>query len=113
NQPPGVVERLKGAADFTVRKAHAHRLTEAGGAGEPVGADGGEVLASVPLRDPSEHFYRQRAEKLGRRHYRAGGGDVGRRKIGIGGMALAIGTDTDGDGTLRQTLAFDPDTGEL
>ena len=51
----------KRPGELAVGEAHAHRLAEAGGAREPVGADGGKALAAVPLREAAEHLGRQRA----------------------------------------------------
>ena len=95
-------------------EAHADVLAAPGGARQPVGADGREMLAVVPLRQPPEHLGRQRREQRLGGHRGAGRGKIGGRIVGVGGMADAIDADADDDAPAPSpALAFDQDAGEL
>ncbi len=54
-QPPVLIERFEAPEELPIRKPHAHVAADPGGAGEPVGANGAEAGASVPLREPPQH----------------------------------------------------------
>ena len=114
HQVPLVVERLEAADQIAISHPHADGLADAGGAGEPVGADGGKVLALVPLGDTPQHLGAERCEQGRRRDVSARRGEIGRGKIRLCGMARAIDADADGDGArLVTALAFDQEAREF
>src|SRR5215475_268004 len=112
HQGAGLVERLETADEFALGKAYAHVLAYAARAGKPVGADGRKAFAAIPLRDASEHLDRQRAKERGGRNRRAGGGEIGRGKVGACRVTRAIDADADGD-RVHVALPFDQDAGEF
>ena len=86
---------------------------EAGGALEPIGADGGKA-------SPRSHCVRRRciasdsaANKVLRRQHRRRGREIGRRIGRVGWMVSAIDADADRHGERRVALALDQDAGEL
>ena len=95
---PASSMRFEAAGQFILREAHADGFADPGCTREPVGADGGEVLAPVPLRQTSKHFCRQRGEQRFSADLGAGCREIGRRIFGIGRMAYAIDADADRDG---------------
>ena len=92
---------------------------EPGGAREPVGADGREALAAVPLRQAPRHRGREGRTERVRRDRRARGSQIGRRIGRAGGMVRAIDADADHDGaaavlspSIRMPANLAPRTGD-
>ena len=94
-RPPASSSVSKRPDKLAVGKPHADVVAEAGGAREPVGADGGKALARVPLRQPAQHLGRQRGEQRLGATRGAGGRQIGRRIVGVGRMAGAIDANPD------------------
>src|SRR6266404_9576027 len=112
HQRASLVERLETAGEFALSEPYTHAFAHAAGAGKPVGADGRKALAGIPLRDASEHLDRERAEQRGGRNRGAGGGEIGRGKVGVRRVTRAIDADADGD-RVHVALPFDQDAGEF
>ena len=112
HQRASLVERLETAGEFALSEPYTHAFAHAARAGKPVGADGRKALAGIPLREPPEHLDRERAEQRGGRDRRAGGGEIGGRKIRLCRMRAAI--DSDADRNRAYTaLRFDQDAAQL
>src|SRR5262249_41480551 len=112
HQGAGLVERLETADEFALGKAHAHVFAYAARRGNGGGGGGAKASAAIPLRDASELLDRQRAKQRGGRNRRAGGGEIGRGKVGVRRVTRAIDADADGD-RVHVALPFDQDAGEF